>query len=160
MKIVVIGGSGLVGKLRDLGHDVVSASPSAGVNTVAGEEWSAALRAAQVVVDVANSPAVEEAVLRFFEASGRNRRAAESVAGVRHHVALWVDGTDRLLESGDFRAKMAREDSIKAAGIPYTIVRATRFFEGVGAIAQSATDGQEAASIVERVSPIEESAIC
>ena len=148
MKIVVIGGSGLIGKklvsrLRELGHEVVPASPSSGVNTLTGQGLSEALAGAQVVVDVANSPSWEDtAVLDFFETSGRNLLAAEAVAGVRHHVALSVVGTDRLLASGYFRAKFAQEKLIKASHIPYTIVRATQFFEFVGAIAQSGTDGQ------------------
>jgi uncharacterized protein YbjT (DUF2867 family) len=148
MKIVVIGGSGLIGSklvnmLRERGHEVVAASPSTGVNTVTGEGLSEALQAVQVVVDVANAPSWEDkAVLEFFETSGRNLLAAEKAAGVRHHVALSVVGTDRLLASGYFRAKMAQEELIKASDIPYTIVRATQFFEFVGAIAESTTDGQ------------------
>jgi uncharacterized protein YbjT (DUF2867 family) len=148
MKIVVIGGSGLIGKklvkrLGERGHEVVPASPSSGVNTVTGEGLSKALGGAQVVVDVANAPSWEDkAVLEFFETSGRNLLAAEAVAGVRHHVALSVVGTERLLASGYFRAKMAQESLIKDSGIPYSIVRATQFFEFVGAIAESAADGQ------------------
>ena len=148
MKIVVIGGSGLIGKkvvnnLRQHGHEVVAASPSSGVNTVTGEGLAQALAGAQVVVDVANAPSWEDkAVLEFFETSGRNLLAAEAAAGVGHHVALSVVGTDRLLASGYFRAKMAQEKLIKASSIAYTIVRATQFFEFVGAIAQSATEGQ------------------
>src|SRR5919109_1283697 len=148
MKIVVIGGTGLIGKkvvmnLRQHGHEVVAASPSLGVNTVTGEGLAQALAGAQVVVDVANAPSWEDkAVLAFFEASGRNLLAAEAAAGVGHHIALSVVGTDRLLASGYFRAKMAQEKLIKASKVPYTIVRATQFFEFVGAIAQSATDGQ------------------
>jgi uncharacterized protein YbjT (DUF2867 family) len=148
MKIVVIGGTGLIGKklvaiLRERGHDVIAASPSSGVNTITGEGLKEVLAGAEVLVDVANSPSFEDkAVLEFFETSGRNLLAAEKVAGVRHHVALSVVGTDRLLASGYFRAKMAQEGLIKASAIPYTIVRATQFFEFVGAIAQSATDGQ------------------
>jgi uncharacterized protein YbjT (DUF2867 family) len=148
MKIVVIGGSGLIGKkvvtnLRQHGHEVVAASPSSGVNTVTGEGLAQALAGAQVVVDVANAPSWEDnAVLAFFETSGRNLLAAEVDAGVGHHVALSVVGTDRLLASGYFRAKMAQEKLIKASPIPYTIVRATQFFEFVGGIAQSATEGQ------------------
>jgi uncharacterized protein YbjT (DUF2867 family) len=148
MKIVVIGGSGLIGKklvnnLRQHGHEVVAASPSSGVNTLTGEGLAKALAGAQVVIDVANSPSFEDkAVLEFFETAGRNLLAAEATAGVGHHVALSVVGTDRLLASGYFRAKMAQENLIKASPIPYTIVRATQFFEFVGAIAQSATDGQ------------------
>src|SRR5229473_2252038 len=147
MKIVVIGGSGLIGKkvvmnLRQRGHEVVAASPSSGVNTVTGEGLAQALAGAQVVVDVANAPSWEDnAVLAFFETSGRNLLAAEAAAGVGHHVALSVVGTDRLLASGYFRAKMAQENLIKASRIPYTIVRATQFFEFVGGIAESASDG-------------------
>jgi uncharacterized protein YbjT (DUF2867 family) len=148
MKIVVIGGSGLIGKkvvmnLRQHGDEVVAASPSSGVNTVTGEGLAQALAGAQVVVDVANAPSWEDkAVMAFFEISGRNLLAAEAAAGVGHHVALSVVGTDRLLASGYFRAKMAQEKLIKASPIPYTIVRATQFFEFVGGIAQSATEGQ------------------
>jgi len=148
MKIVVIGGSGLIGKkvvmnLRQRGHEVVAASPSSGVNTVTGEGLAQALAGAQVVVDVANAPSWEDnAVLAFFETSGRNLLAAEAVAGVGHHVALSVVGTERLLASGYFRAKMAQEKLIKASPIPYTIVRATQFFEFVGGIAQFATEGE------------------
>src|SRR5688572_30950356 len=148
MKIVVIGGSGLIGKklvnnLRQQGHEVVAASPSSGVNTLTGEGLAQALAGARVVVDVANSPSFEDkAVLEFFETSGRNLLAAEATAGVRHHVALSVVGTDRLLASGYFRAKMAQEELIKASAIPYTIVRAMQFFEFVGAIAQFSTEGQ------------------
>src|SRR6266404_5957328 len=148
MKIVVIGGSGLIGKkvvtnLRQHGHEVVTASPSSGVNTLTGEGLAPALAGAQVVVDVANAPSWEDnAVLAFFETSGRNLLAAEAAVGVRHHVALSVVGTDRLLASGYFRAKMAQEKLIKASSTPYTIVRATQFFEFVGGIAQFATEGQ------------------
>jgi uncharacterized protein YbjT (DUF2867 family) len=148
MKIVVIGGSGLIGKmlvnnLRQQGHEVVAASPSSGVNTLTGEGLAEALKGAQVVVDVANSPSFEDkAVLEFFETAGRNLLAAEAAAGVGHHVALSVVGTERLLASGYFRAKMAQENLIKASKIPYTIIRSTQFFEFVGGIAQSATDGQ------------------
>jgi uncharacterized protein YbjT (DUF2867 family) len=148
MKIVVIGGSGLIGtklvnKLRQIGHEVVAASPSSGVNTITGEGLAEALAGAQVVVDVANSPSWEDkAVLDFFETSGRNLLAAEAAAGVGHHIALSVVGTERLLASGYFRAKMAQENLIKASPVPYTIVRATQFFEFVNGIAQSATDGQ------------------
>jgi uncharacterized protein YbjT (DUF2867 family) len=148
MKIVVIGGSGLIGSklvgmLRQGGHAVVAASPKSGVNTLTREGLAEALSDAQVVVDVANSPSFEDkAVLAFFETSGRNLLAAEAAAGVRHHVALSVVGTERLLESGYFRAKMAQENLIKASRIPYTIVRATQFFEFVGWIAQSGTVGE------------------
>jgi uncharacterized protein YbjT (DUF2867 family) len=148
MKIVVIGGTGLIGKkvvqiLRQQHHEVVSASPSSGVNTVTGEGLAEVLAGAEVVVDVANAPSWEDqAVLMFFETSGRNLLAAEAAAGVGHHVALSVVGTERLLESGYFRAKMAQENLITASQIPYTIVRATQFFEFVGAIAQLSTSGQ------------------
>src|SRR6266446_1753141 len=148
MKIIVIGGTGLIGtkvvkNLRVKGHEVVPASPSKGINSVTGEGLAEALVGAQVVVDVANAPSWEDkAVLEFFETSGRNLLAAEAAAGVGYHVALSVVGTDRLLASGYFRAKMAQENLIKASSIPYTIVRATQFFEFVGGIAQSATEGQ------------------
>jgi uncharacterized protein YbjT (DUF2867 family) len=147
MKIVVIGGTGLIGtklvnNLRQRGHEVVAASPSSGVNTITGEGLTKALEGAQVVVDVANAPSWEDkAVLNFFETSGHNLLAAETAAGVGHHVALSVVGTDRLLTSGYFRAKMAQENLIKASQLPYTIVRATQFFEFVGRIAQLATEG-------------------
>jgi uncharacterized protein YbjT (DUF2867 family) len=151
MKIVVIGGTGLIGSkvvniLRQGGHEVVAASPSKGVNTLTGEGLTEALTGAQIVVDVANSPSFEDKpALEFFETSGRNLLAAEQAAGVRHHVALSVVGTDRLTESGPgslsgyFRAKMSQENLIKASGIPFTIVHATQFFEFVKSIAQSAT---------------------
>jgi uncharacterized protein YbjT (DUF2867 family) len=148
MKIVVIGGSGLIGNklvnnLRQHGQEVVAASPSSGVNTITGEGVAKALTGAQVVVDVSNAPSWEDkAVLEFFETSGRNLLAAEAAAGVGHHVALSVVGTERLLASGYFRAKMAQEDLIKASAIPYTIVRATQFFEFMGGIAQFGTVGQ------------------
>jgi uncharacterized protein YbjT (DUF2867 family) len=149
MKIVVIGGSGLIGKklvklLGERGHEVVAASPSTGVNAVTGEGLAEALTGARVVVDVANAPSWEDkAVLEFFETAGRNLLAAEAAAGVTHHVALSVVGTERLLESGYFRAKLAQEGLIKASKIPYTIVRATQFFEFVGGIAQLSTEGQK-----------------
>ena len=147
MKIVVIGGTGLIGtklvnnlRLRD--QEVVAASPSSGVNTVTREGLAEALEGAQVVVDVANAPSWEDkAVLDFFETSGRNLLSAEATSDVGHHVALSVVGTDRLLTSGYFRAKMAQENLIKASRIPYTIVRATQFFEFVGSIAQFASEG-------------------
>ena len=147
MKIVVIGGSGLIGSkvvknLLQRGHEVVAASPSTGVNTITGEGLAEALAGAQVVVDVANAPSWEDqAVLEFFEKSGRNLLAAEAAAGVGHHVALSVVGTERLLASGYFRAKLTQENLIKASSIPFTIVRATQFFEFVGSIAQLATEG-------------------
>ena len=147
MKIVAIGGSGLIGsnlvnRLRQKGHEVLAASPNSGVNTVTGEGLAQALAGAQVVVDVANSPSFEDkAVLEFFETSGRNLLAAEAAAGVGHHLALSVVGTERLLESGYFRAKMAQENLIKASGIPYTILRSTQFFEFVNSIVKSGVDG-------------------
>ena len=147
IKIVVIGGSGLIGTkvvniLRQRGHEVVAASPSSGVNTVTGEGLAEALDSAQVVVDVANAPSWEDkAVLEFFEASSHNLLAAEAAAGVKHHVALSVVGTERLLASGYFRAKMAQEKLIQASPVPYTIVRSTQFFEFVPGIAQNATEG-------------------
>jgi uncharacterized protein YbjT (DUF2867 family) len=143
MKIVVIGGSGLIGtklvkRLRDTGHEVFAASPTSGVNTVTGEGLAETLLGAQVVVDVANSPSFEDkAVLDFFETSGRNVLAAEAAAGVRHHLALSVVGTERLQESGYFRAKKVQEDLIKASGIPYTILHSTQFFEFIGGIIKS-----------------------
>src|SRR5438477_6089492 len=149
MKIVVIGGTGLIGtklvnNLRQQGHEVVAASPSRGINSVTGEGLAAALAGAQVVVDVTNSPSWEDqAVLEFFESSTRNLLAAEAVAGVRHHVALSVVGTERLLASGFFRAKMAQENLIKASPIPYTIIRATQFFEFVKGIADFSTEGSK-----------------
>lgn len=150
MKIVVIGGSGLIGsnivnRLRLDGHETVAASPGTGVNTITGEGLAQALTGAQVVVDVANSPSFEDrAVLEFFETSSRNLLAAEAKAGVEHHLALSVVGTDRLLESGYFRAKVAQENLIKASRIPYTILRATQFFEFIGGIIDSSSDGATA----------------
>lgn len=147
MKIVVIGGTGLIGsktvaRLNKLGHDVLAASPNSGVNTVTGEGLDDALAGAEVVIDLANSPSFEEkAAMDFFEAAGRNLFAAEKNAGVRHHVALSVVGTDRMQAMGYFRAKLTQEEHIRKSGIPYTIVHATQFFEFVGAIAQSATEG-------------------
>ncbi|TGD56577.1 SDR family oxidoreductase [Flavobacterium humi] len=143
MKIVIIGGTGLIGSklvtnLRGSGHEVIAASPSSGINTITGEGLAEALEGAQVVVDVANAPSFEDqAVLDFFETSGRHLLAAEKAAGVGHHIALSVVGTDRLQESGYFRAKKAQEDLIREAGIPYTIVHSTQFFEFAGSIMQS-----------------------
>ena len=148
MKIVVIGGSCLIGSklvnnLRQRGHEVIAASPDSGVNTITGDGLAAALAGAQVVVDVANSPSFEDKpVMEFFQTSSRNLLAAEQTARVRHHVALSVVGTDRLLESGYFRAKMAQEELIKASGIAYTILHSTQFFEFIGRIAQSSDDGK------------------
>ncbi len=148
MKIVVIGGTGLIGskvvsKLRQEGHEVIAASPNTGVNTITGEGLAEAVAGAQVVIDLANSPDfADDAVMAFFKTSGRNITAAEKAAGVRHHIALSVVGSDRLPESGYLRAKVAQEELIKASGIPYTIIRSTQFFEFLGGIAQSATDGE------------------
>jgi uncharacterized protein YbjT (DUF2867 family) len=147
MKIVVIGGSGLIGanivnRLRLNGHETVAASPGTGVNTFTGQGLAEALAGAQVVVDVANSPSFEDrAVLEFFETSGRNLLATEADAGVEHHLALSIVGTDRLPENGYFRAKVAQEDLIKASKIPYTILRSTQFFEFIEGIINSSDDG-------------------
>ncbi|MDT3375745.1 SDR family oxidoreductase [Labrys neptuniae] len=148
MKIVIIGGTGLIGsktvtRLAAKGHEVIAASPNTGVNTLTGEGLAEALEGAQVVIDLANSPSFEDkAVLDFFETSGRNLIAAEKAAGVGHHIALSVVGTERLQDSGYFRAKLAQEKLIKAAGIPFTIVHSTQFMEFLGSIAQSgAVDG-------------------
>lgn len=145
MKIVVIGGTGLIGsrlvkQLRAHGQEAVAASPDSGVNTITGQGLAEVLKGAQVVVDVSNSPSWEDsAVMKFFETSTRNLLAAEAAAGVKHHVALSVVGTDRLLESGYFRAKMAQENLIKASSIPYSIVHATQFFEFIKGIADIST---------------------
>jgi uncharacterized protein YbjT (DUF2867 family) len=150
MKIVVIGGTGLIGSklvtnLRARGHEVLAASPNSGVNTITGEGLAAALAGAQVVVDVANSPSFEDkAVMDFFKTSGRNLLAAEAVAGVKHHIALSIVGTDRLRDSGYLRAKVAQEEIIKASPIPYTILRSTQFFEFMPRIAQEALEGDRA----------------
>jgi uncharacterized protein YbjT (DUF2867 family) len=147
MKIVVIGGTGLIGsklveKLRKDGHEPLAASPDTGVNTITGEGLAEAVEGAQVVVDVANAPAWDDAaVLDFFQTSSRHLLAAEAAAGVGHHVTLSVVGTDRLPDSGYFRAKVAQEDIVKAGPVPYTILRATQFFEFIGRIADSSTDG-------------------
>jgi uncharacterized protein YbjT (DUF2867 family) len=147
MKIVVIGGTGLIGskvvtKLREHGHDPVAAAPNTGVNTLTGEGLKEALKGASVVVDVTNAPSWEDtAVMNFFETSTRNLLAHEAEAGLQHHVALSVVGTDRMLDSGYFRAKLAQENLIKAGSIPYTIVRATQFFEFVKGISDFSTVG-------------------
>ena len=148
MKIVVIGGTGLIGSktvalLRKAGHEVVAASPNNGVNTITGEGLKEATAGAQVVIDLANSPSFEDkAVLEFFQTSGRNLFAAETEAGVRHHVALSIVGTDRS-DNGYFRAKVAQEKLIEASGIPYTIIRSTQFMEFLRAIAASAAEGNK-----------------
>ena len=147
MKIVVIGGTGLIGSktvpiLRRGGHDAVAASPRSGVDTITGEGLKQAMAGAQVVVDLANSPSFEDkAVLEFFQTSGRNLLAAEAAAGVGHHVALSIVGTDRTPDNGYFRAKVAQEKLIERAGVPYTIIRATQFMEFLGAIAASSASG-------------------
>jgi uncharacterized protein YbjT (DUF2867 family) len=154
MKIVVIGGSGLIGSkcvaiLRQGGHELVATSPKSGVNSITGEGLKEAMAGTQVVIDLANSPSFEDkAVLEFFETSGRNLLAAETAAGVRHHVALSIVGTDRSPDNGYFRAKVAQEKLIMASGVPYTIVRATQFMEFLGGIAASGADGN-----VVRISP-------
>jgi uncharacterized protein YbjT (DUF2867 family) len=153
MKIVVIGGTGLIGSktvanLRKAGHEVVAASPNSGVNTITGEGVKEVVAGAQVVIDLANSPSFEdEAVLKFFETSGRNLLAAEAAAGVRHHVALSIVGIDRS-DNGYFRAKVAQEKLIKASGIPYTIIRSTQFLEFLRGIADSGAEGNKV-----RISP-------
>lgn len=154
MKILIVGGTGLIGSktsaiLRQGGHEVVAASPRSGVDTITGEGVKQAVAGAQVVIDLANSPSFEDkAVLEFFETSGRHLLAAEAAAGTRHHVALSIVGTDRTPENGYFRAKLAQEKLIEAAGIPYTIVRSTQFLEFLGGIADEATKGN-----IVRVSP-------
>ncbi len=156
MKIVVIGGTGLIGskvvhKLRELGHEALPASPKSGVNTITGEGLRQALTGAAVVVDVSNSPSFEDnAVMTFFETSTRNLLSAEAEAGVGHHVALSVVGTERLSASGYFRAKLAQENAIKASPIPYSIVHATQFFEFVKSIADASTEGD-----VVRLAPVQ-----
>ena len=149
MKIVVIGGTGLIGsklvqKLRNDGQEVVAASPSSGVNSVTGQGLADALKGASAAVDVTNSPSWEDAaVLKFFETSTRNLLDYEAAAGVRHHVALSVVGTERMQESGFFRAKLSQEELIQASAVPYTIVRATQFFEFVNKIADFSMDGDK-----------------
>jgi uncharacterized protein YbjT (DUF2867 family) len=147
MKIAVIGGTGLIGsklveKLRRSGHEPLAASPDTGVNSVTGEGLAEALGGAQVVVDVANAPVWDDAaVMDFFQASTRNILAAEAAAGVKHHVALSIVGADRLPQSGYLRAKVAQEETVKTGSVPYTILRATQFFEFIRGIADSSTDG-------------------
>jgi uncharacterized protein YbjT (DUF2867 family) len=147
MKIVVIGGTGLIGSkavpmLRQGGHEVVAASPKTGVNSITGEGLQEAMAGTQVVIDLANAPSWEDqAVLEFFETSGRNVHAAEAAAGVQHHVAVSIVGTDRMPDNGYFRAKVAQEKLIEASGLPYTIIRATQFMEFLGGIADAGTQG-------------------
>jgi uncharacterized protein YbjT (DUF2867 family) len=154
MKIVVIGGTGLIGSktvaiLRQGGHEVVAASPNTGVNSITGEGLKEAMAGTQVVIDLANSPSFEDkAVLEFFQTSGRNLHAAEAAAGVKHHVALSIVGTDRTPDNGYFRAKVAQEKLIENSKIPYTIIRSTQFIDFIGRIADSSMDGN-----VARVSP-------
>ena len=149
MRILVIGGTGLIGSktvaiLREGGHEVVAASPNTGVNTITGEGLKEAMAGTQVVIDLANSPSFEDkAVLQFFETSGRNVLAAEAAAGVRHHVALSIVGTDRMPDNGYFRAKVAQEKLIETSGIPYTIIRSTQFLDFIGRIADSSADGNK-----------------
>jgi uncharacterized protein YbjT (DUF2867 family) len=149
MKIVVIGGTGLIGsrlvtQLREQGHEALAASPNTGVNSVTGEGLAEAMKGAAVVVDATNAPSWEDsAVLKFFETSTRNLLASEAAAGVKHHVALSVVGSERMLTSGYFRAKIAQENLIKGSSIPYSIVRATQFFEFVKGIADFSTDGNK-----------------
>ena len=149
MKIVVIGGTGLVGsklveKLREDGHEALAASPDTGVNTISGEGLTEALEGAEVVVDVANAPLWEDAaVMDFFRTSARNLLGAEVAAGVEHHVVLSVVGADRLPESGYLSAKVAQEETVEAGSVPYTILRASQFFEFIGRIVDSSTDGEE-----------------
>jgi uncharacterized protein YbjT (DUF2867 family) len=160
MKVVVIGGTGLIGRqvvanLRDRGHQVLPASPNTGVNTITGEGLDTALAGAQVVVDLANSPSFEDAaVLEFFQTSGRNLLKAEVEAGVAHHVALTIVGADRVPDSGYMRAKVAQEEIIEGAGQPYTIVRSTQFFEFLRAIADSATEGNTVTVPTANLQPI------
>jgi uncharacterized protein YbjT (DUF2867 family) len=148
MKIVVIGGTGLigsklVGKLREAGHEPLAASPNSGVDTITGKGLAGALAGARVVVDVSNAPVWDDAaVMEFFQTSARNISSAEIAAGVSHHVALSVVGTERLQGSGYFRAKLAQEGAVRAAPVPYTILRATQFFEFLGRIADSSSDGE------------------
>jgi uncharacterized protein YbjT (DUF2867 family) len=154
MKIVIIGGTGLIGSktapiLRQGGHEVLAAAPNTGVNTITGEGLKEAMAGTQVVIDLANSPSFEDkAVLEFFQTSGRNLLAAEAAAGVGHHVALSIVGTDRTPDNGYFRAKVAQEKLIESSGIPYTIIRSTQFIDFIGRIADSSMDGK-----VARVSP-------
>jgi len=154
MKIVVVGGTGLIGskvvtKLKQKGHEVIAAAPNTGVNTITGEGLKEAVAGAQVVIDLANSPSFDDkAALEFFETSSRNLLGAEAAAGVRHHVALSIVGTDRSPDIGYFRAKVAQEKLVEASGIPYTIIRSTQFLEFLGGIAASGVDGN-----IVRISP-------
>lgn len=148
MRIVVIGGTGLIGsklveKLRDAGHEPLAASPDTGVNTLTGEGLAEALECSQVVVDVSNAPVMDDdAVMDFFRSAAENLLAAEAAAGVKHHVVLSVVGADRLLESGYLRAKVAQEEAVEKGAVPYTILRASQFFEFIYRLADSSSDGE------------------
>lgn len=160
MKILVIGGTGLIGskvvsKLRNLGHNVLSAAPSTGINTITGEGLAEAVANTDIVIDLANSPSfADKEVLEFFETSGRNLLAAEINASVKHHIALSVVGTDRLQGSGYFRAKQAQEDLIKKSGVPYTIIHSTQFMEFLGGIVASAHEGGSVTISPAKIQPI------
>ncbi len=160
MKIVIIGGTGLIGTktvalLAARGHDVIAASPNTGINTITGDGLAKALEGAEVVIDLANSPSFEDAaVMEFFQTSGRNLLSAAKAASVRHHIALSVVGTDQLQGSGYFRAKKAQEDLIKASGIPFTIVHSTQFFEFVSGIANAGTVGNDVRLSTAFIQPI------
>jgi uncharacterized protein YbjT (DUF2867 family) len=160
MRVVIIGGTGLIGskvtaRLRQLGHDAIPAAPNTGVNTITGEGLDDALKGTDVVIDVANSPSFEdEAVMNFFQTSGRTLLAAEARAGVGHHIALSVVGTDRLQESGYFRAKLVQENLVVSSPIPYSIVRSTQFFEFLKGITDAATSGREVRLAPANIQPI------
>ncbi|MDV3310010.1 MAG: SDR family oxidoreductase [Cyclobacteriaceae bacterium] len=160
MRVVIIGGTGLIGskvtaRLRKLGHDAIPAAPNTGVNTITGEGLDDALKGTDVVIDVANSPSFEdEAVMNFFQTSGRTLLAAEARAGVGHHIALSVVGTDRLQESGYFRAKLVQENLVVSSPIPYSIVRSTQFFEFLKGITDAATSGRDVRLAPANIQPI------
>lgn len=160
MKILVVGGTGLIGsgtvrKLRELGHDVVSASPNNGINTITGEGLAEAIKGCDVVIDLANSPSfADKDVMEFFETSGRNLLASEINAGVKHHIALSVVGTDRLQASGYFRAKQVQENLIKKSGVPYTIIHSTQFMEFLDGIIVSASNGSSISLSPAKIQPI------
>lgn len=160
MKILVIGGTGLIGsgtvrKLRDMGHDVIAASPNNGINTITGEGLAEAVKGAEIVIDLANSPSfADNDVMEFFETSGRNLLAAEINAGVKHHLALSVVGTDRLQQSGYFRAKQAQENLIKKSGVPYTIIHSTQFMEFLDGIIASGSNGESITVSSAKIQPI------
>ena len=160
MKILVIGGTGLIGskvvsKLRDQGHNVISAAPATGINTITGEGLAEAVTDTDIVIDLANSPSfADKEVMEFFETSGRNLLAAEINANVKHHIALSVVGTDRLQASGYFRAKQAQENLIKKSGVPYTIIHSTQFMEFLGGIVASAHEGEGVTISPAKIQPI------